>query len=392
MKALFAVIVAAGLTVAGFLAGTSWNSQVVPAALQEPGAQLAALAPAPQASTPTSPLHAELADEERATIALFERSSPSAVFVTSLAVRQDIFSFNVQQIPQGNGSGFVWDRQGHIVTNYHVIAGADAAQVTLADHSTWDARLVGGAPEKDLAVLRIEAPADRLRPLPVGRSEDLRVGQAVFAIGNPFGFDQTLTTGVISALGREILGFGNVPIRDVVQTDAAINPGNSGGPLLDSAGRLIGVNTSIYSPSGAYAGIGFAIPADAVSWVVPDLIRYGRIQRPTLGVELAPVQLARRAGIQEGALVVSVEPGSGADRAGLRGLQRDRTGRWELGDVIVAVDGEPVRSDGDVLLALEEKKAGDRVRVEVLRDGRRQTVEVPLTAPAPVRRRNGGMF
>jgi S1-C subfamily serine protease len=389
---LASLIAAAGLTAAGFMAGTSWGGRGVPAAVQVSGVQPAALAPAPQASTPTSPLRAELADEERATIALFERSSPSAVFVTSLAVRQDAFSFNVQQIPQGNGSGFVWDRQGHIVTNYHVIAGADAAQVTLADRSTWDARLVGGAPEKDLAVLRIEAPADRLRPLPVGRSEDLRVGQAVFAIGNPFGFDQTLTTGVISALGREILGFGNVPIRDVIQTDAAINPGNSGGPLLDSAGRLIGVNTSIYSPSGAYAGIGFAIPAHAVSWVVPDLIRYGRIQRPTLGVELAPAQLAYRAGIREGALVVRVEPGSGADRAGLRGLQRDRAGRWELGDVIVAVDGEPVRFDGDVLLALEEKKAGDRVRVEILRDGRRQTVEITLTAPAPVQRRGGGAF
>jgi S1-C subfamily serine protease len=205
----------------------------------------------------------------------------------------------------------------------------------------------------------------------------------VFAIGNPFGLDQTLTTGVVSAVGREIQSVGGVPIRDVVQTDAAINPGNSGGPLLDSAGRLIGVNTAIYSPSGAYAGIGFAIPEHAVRWVVPDLIRYGRVNRPTIGVELAPEQWNRQLEI-EGAVIMNVVEGSGADRAGLRGIQQGRGRRIELGDVIQSVDGKPVTSSGDLILALEERKAGDVVRVGILRDGRRQEVQVRLD---PVARR-----
>lgn len=323
----------------------------------------------------------DLQDEERATIELFERSSPAVVYITSIAVRRNAFSLNSTQIPQGSGSGFIWDRQGHVVTNYHVIANANAAQVTLADQSTWDAQLVGRAPEKDLAVLKINAPANKLTPLPIGRSENLRVGQSVFAIGNPFGLDQTLTTGVISALGREIQSVAGVPIRDVVQTDAAINPGNSGGPLLDSAGRLIGVNTAIYSPSGTYAGIGFAIPAYDVSWVVPDLIRHGRVQRPRLGIELAPETVAQRLGL-EGAVIYRVEPGSGAARAGLQGLQEDRRGRVSLGDVIVHVDGEPVRSSGDLILALEDRKPGDTVRVGLLRGERRVEVQVRLGSPA----------
>ncbi|HEY7216236.1 MAG TPA: trypsin-like peptidase domain-containing protein, partial [Thermoanaerobaculia bacterium] len=239
----------------------------------------------------------ELQQDERATIALFEHASPATVYITSLANRQDFFSLNTTQIPQGTGSGFIWDLQGHVVTNYHVVANSDAWRVTLADHSDWDAKLVGGAAEKDIAVLKIEAPANRLTALPIGRSTGLRVGQSVFAIGDPFGLDQTLTTGVVSALGREIQSLAGNPIRDMIQTDAAINPGNSGGPLLDSSGRLIGVNTAIYSPSGAYAGIGFAIPADSVSAVVRDLIAYGRIRRPTLGIQLAPEALGERLGL-----------------------------------------------------------------------------------------------
>ena len=368
---LLTILVVVGLVGAGFFAGASWAWRDAEAA-QEGGAPATAV---PAGVPPAE--HAELADDEKATIALFERASPSVCFITSIAVRQDVFSMNVQQIPQGNGSGFVWDQQGHVVTNFHVIAQADAAQVTLADGSAWPARLVGVAPEKDLAVLQIDAPAARLRPLPLGRSDDLRVGQRAFAIGNPFGFDQSLTTGVISALGREIESATGVPIRDVIQTDAAINPGNSGGPLLDSAGRLIGVNTAIYSPSGAYAGIGFAIPSHVISWAVPELIRNGRIQRPTLGVELAADPLARRLGIQ-GALVLRVEPDSGADRAGLRGTRRGLLGRIELGDVIVAVDGQAVGEGSDLVLALEEKKAGEPVKVDVMRDGRRESFQVIL--------------
>jgi S1-C subfamily serine protease len=218
----------------------------------------------------------DLAAEEKANIELFRQASPSVVYITVLSRRLDAFSLNVYEIPEGTGSGFIWDDQGHIITNFHVIRNAQAAQVTLADHSTYNAGLVGIAPNKDLAVLKIDAPKKLLRPLPIGTSHDLVVGQKTFAIGNPFGLDQTLTTGVVSALGREIRSATRQPIAGVIQTDAAINPGNSGGPLLDSAGRLIGVNTAIYSPSGAYAGIGFAIPVDTVNEVIPLLIRQGK--------------------------------------------------------------------------------------------------------------------
>ncbi len=323
----------------------------------------------------------DLTEDERATIDLFRRASPSVVYITTSAMRRDLFSLNVQEIPQGTGSGFVWDRQGHVITNFHVIRGASRARVTLADRSTWDATLVGAAPEKDLAVLRIEAPPEDLQPIPVGRSYDLAVGQDVLAIGNPFGFDQTLTTGVISALGREIESLARIPIRDVIQTDAAINPGNSGGPLLDSSGRLIGVNTAIFSPSGSYAGIGFAIPVDTVNWVIPELIANGELLRPTLGVELASDRVVRYLEM-EGALVLDVVRGSGADRAGLRPTILNRQGRIQrLGDLIVAVEGEPVESSNDLLLLLERHNPGDTVEVTVQRDDERRTVPVELGEP-----------
>jgi S1-C subfamily serine protease len=322
----------------------------------------------------------DLAADESATIELFRRVSPSVTYITSISLRQDWFTLDVQQIPRGTGSGFVWNDSGHVVTNYHVIEGASAARVTLYDRSTWDAEIVGIAPQKDLAVLRIQAPTSRLFPIAIGSSRNLLVGQKVFAIGNPFGLDQTLTTGVISALGREIESIAQIAIRDVIQIDAAINPGNSGGPLLDSAGRLIGVNTAIYSPSGAYAGIGFAIPANTVSWVVPELITKGRIERPTLGVELLTAQVIPNLDV-EGALIVRVVPDSGADRAGLRGTLTDTVGRVRLGDVIVEVDGHPVRSSDDLVLALERRQAGEMVNVTVLRNGRRRQVAVELGSP-----------
>ena len=260
-----------------------------------------------------------------------------------------------------------------------MIQNADRAQVTLADRTTWPAVLVGVAPAKDLAVLRIDAPAAKLHVLPVGSSEDLKVGQSVLAIGNPFGLDQTLTTGVISALGREIESVTQTPIRDVIQTDAAINPGNSGGPLLDSSGRLIGVNTAIYSPSGAYAGIGFSIPVDTVKWVIPELIEHGKLRRPTLGVELASSQLSERLGV-EGALVIAVQPGSGADRAGILPTRRNRDGAIELGDVIVEVEDSPVRSNNDLVLALERRAPGETVELGVLRAGKTSRLRVVLDA------------
>ena len=319
----------------------------------------------------------ELGRGERDTIEVFRRTAPSVTFITSIARRRDFFSLNIYEIPRGTGSGFVWDERGHVVTNFHVISGSSRAQVTLADQSTWDATLVGAAPEKDLAVLRIDAPVGLLSPVRVGSSSDLEVGQQVLAIGNPFGLDQTLTTGVISALGREIESQANQPIRDVIQTDAAINPGNSGGPLLDSGGRLIGVNTAIVSPSGAYAGIGFAIPVDTVNWVVPELITHGRIERPTLGVELASEQLMARWRL-EGALIMGVYRGSDAERAGLEPTYRDRRGRVVLGDLIVAVDGRKVESGLDLILLLERYRSGDRVTVGLERDGDRRDVEIVL--------------
>jgi len=225
----------------------------------------------PRAVTPRGPLLAE----EQSQIEVFRKTSPSVVHITTLETQRDFFSLNVQQVPRGTGTGFVWDERGHIVTNFHVIQNGNGARVTLADQSAYNAELVGAFPDRDLAVLRIQAPREKLPPIPVGTSRDLLVGQRVYAIGNPFGLDQTLTTGIVSALNREIESVNQRTIRGVIQTDAAINPGNSGGPLLDSAGRLIGVNTAIYSPSGASAGIGFAIPVDEVNRIVPRLIRDG---------------------------------------------------------------------------------------------------------------------
>jgi S1-C subfamily serine protease len=322
-----------------------------------------------------------LRDDERATISLFRDAAPSVVYITTLERVSSIFTRQAMDVPRGTGSGFVWDRRGHIVTNYHVIMGRGriSARVTLSDQSTWDATLAGVAPEKDLAVLRIEAPAERLTPIPIGSSGDLQVGQSVYAIGNPFGLDHTLTTGVISALGREIESLADRrPITDVVQTDAAINPGNSGGPLLDSSGRLIGVNTQIYSTSGASAGIGFAIPVDTVNWVVPDLIEYGRINRPMLGVRLVDDQLLRRYGI-EGAMIGGTTRGSGAEGAGLQGVRETRRGIL-MGDVIVAIDEHPIRSSNDLFLVMEKYRAGDEVTVTVIRDGEEIKARVRLSS------------
>ena len=321
----------------------------------------------------------ELSAGEKSTIAVFREASPSVVHITVIAVQRDLFTLNLYQIPEGTGSGFVWDNSGNIITNFHVIQNADAAQVTLADQSTWKARRVGAAPDKDLAVLRIDAPANKLRAIPVGTSKDLQVGQSVFAIGNPFGLDQSLTTGVISALGREIESVTRRPIQGVIQTDAAINPGNSGGPLLDSAGRLIGVNTAIYSPSGASAGIGFAIPVDTVNRIVPELIRSGKVTRPGLGVQLAEDQLAERLGVT-GVLVVEVVQGSAAAKAGLRPTRREASGRVRLGDVITSIDGKKIESPNELFLALEKYKIGDSVNVSLLREGKAVQVKITLEA------------
>ena len=333
----------------------------------------------PRAAPRTVAARGELLADEKSTITLFRQASPSVVNITAIGVERDLFTLNLYQIPQGTGSGFVWDTNGDIITNFHVIQNADAAQVTLADQSNWKARVVGVAPDKDLAVLRIDAPGNRLRPIPIGTSKDLQVGQSVFAIGNPFGLDQTLTTGIISALNREIESVTRRPIQGVIQSDAAINPGNSGGPLLDSAGRLIGVNTAIYSPSGASAGIGFAIPVDTVNRIVPELIRSGKVTRPGLGIQIADEQIAQRLGVT-GILVVDVTRGGAAAKAGIQPTRRDGQGRLRLGDVITAVDGKKVESPNDLYLALEKFKVGDTINVSLLRNGKTVEAKVALEA------------
>ena len=321
----------------------------------------------------------DLAAEEKSNIELFRLSSPSVVYITRLAMRRDRFSLNLFEIPQGTGSGFVWNDQGHVITNFHVIQGASALRVTLADNSEWDARVVGMAPDQDLAVLFINAPKSRLKPIAVGQSANLLVGQRVFAIGNPFGLDQTLTTGIISALGREINGASGRKISGVIQTDAAINPGNSGGPLLDSAGRLIGVNTAIFSPSGSNAGIGFAVPVDTVNRVVPQLLRHGRVIRPGLGIHVADRGTAERFGVR-GVLIIRVQKGSAAEGAGLRGTGRNRAGSLVLGDVIVGVGEKSVTSLNELLDVLDEHKVGDVVEVHLMRDGNRMSLNIKLQA------------
>ena len=330
----------------------------------------------PRAITPRG----NLAEDEQTTIELFDEASQSVVYITTLAVRQDAFNLNVFEIPQGTGTGIVWDQDGHVVTNYHVIQSANAARVTLADGTVSDARLVGADPDKDLAVLKIDAPKRRLKPIAIGTSRDLQVGQKVFAIGNPFGLDHTLTTGVIGGLGREIQSAGGKPIQGVIQTDAAINPGNSGGPLLDSAGRLVGVNTAIIAPSETSAnGIGFAVPVDIVNRVVPELIRHGRVSRPGLGIVAAPPKLNERLGLK-GVVVMRVIEGGAAEAAGIQPIRRQADGTLDLGDVIVAIDDIPVEELDDLFRVLDTHKVGDTVRVTVQRHSRR--LELPLTLQA----------
>ncbi|XP_062181342.1 protease Do-like 1, chloroplastic [Phragmites australis] len=320
----------------------------------------------------------KLQADELATVRLFQENTPSVVYITNLAVRQDAFTLDVLEVPQGSGSGFVWDKSGHIVTNFHVIRGASDLRVTLADQSVYEAQVVGFDQDKDVAVLRIKAPKDKLRPLPVGMSADLLVGQKVYAIGNPFGLDHTLTTGVISGLRREISSAATGrPIQDVIQTDAAINPGNSGGPLLDSSGTLIGVNTAIYSPSGASSGVGFSIPVDTVGGIVDQLIKFGKVTRPILGIKFAPDQSVEQLGLS-GVLVLDAPPNGPAGKAGLQPTKRDAYGRLILGDIITSVNGTKVTNGSDLYRILDQCKVGETVTVEVLRGDHREKIPVVL--------------
>lgn len=314
---------------------------------------------------------------EEATIKLFQEAAPSVVFINTSKVRRDYWTRNIMEIPSGSGSGFVWDIAGHIVTNFHVIQGASKITVTLSNQESYDAILVGTEPDKDLAVLKLaQAPSD-LRPIKVGSSSDLQVGQSVYAIGNPFGLDQSLTTGIISALGREIKSVTGRSIKEVIQTDAAINPGNSGGPLLDSSGRLIGVNTMIYSPSGASAGIGFSIPVDEVNWTITDLLN--QTKRPIIGITLVPAQYLNNTSIK-GAVVLEVSDNSPAARAGLQPTSRASNGGIQWGDVITAIDNKRVESNNDLIEVLENYEVGDEVVATISRNGKSITKKIVLAA------------
>ena len=337
-----------------------------------------ALTPSPARPRPVDP-RGPLHDWEKVSIQRFKEAAPSVVYITTTEERsRDLFGFDVVEVPAGSGTGLVWDAQGHVVTNFHVIQGATRAFITLADGSRHEAAYVGGAPDKDLAVLLLARTPPKLRPIPLGSSADLQVGQSVLAIGNPFGLDQTLTTGVVSALGREIQSVTRRRITGVIQTDAAINPGNSGGPLLDSAGRLIGVNTAIQSPSGASAGIGFAVPVDTVNRVVPQLIARGRLERPDLGFEpVAPRLVERAFGPQKGVMVGKVLRGGAAARAGLRGVGAD--GRRVLpGDLIQAVNGRPVEDWDGLLDAVEALPLGSTAELDLRREGRMLRLAIRL--------------
>ncbi|HEV7555520.1 MAG TPA: trypsin-like peptidase domain-containing protein, partial [Kofleriaceae bacterium] len=330
--------------------------------------------PRPIAQRPDDKLGAD----ESSTIDVFGKFSRSVVHITSLETHRDRMTLDVTEIPQGTGSGFVWDQIGHIVTNFHVVQAGDRASVTLNDGSTYPAQIVGTAPDKDIAVLKIDAPPQKLLPLPIGQSSTLKVGQKVLAIGNPFGLDQTLTTGVISGLGREIKSVSGRPIQDVIQTDASINPGNSGGPLLDSSGRLIGINTAIYSPSGANAGIGFAVPADTVNAMVPQILEHGRVVRPGLGINILSDQIVQQQHI-EGVVILGVTPGGAADQAGISGAKQSQNG-LTLGDVIVNVDGSDIKKSSDLFKVLDAHKVGDTVDLTIQNEGKRRTVKVALQA------------
>mmetsp|Transcript_35717 Transcript_35717/g.73021 ORF Transcript_35717/g.73021 Transcript_35717/m.73021 type:complete len:498 (-) Transcript_35717:66-1559(-) len=347
--------------------------------------------------------------EEEARISIFERVAPSVVYIDTFKQKQDVFSTDIMEIPIGSGSGFIWDNEGHIVTNFHVIQQAKSAQIAILTpnngikssssaaiepaytsvrpgalgsngsttfkdftRTVYKARVVGVDPTKDIAVLKVDnednSPIKQLRPIQLGTSTGLRVGQGSLAIGNPFGLDHTLTTGVISGIGREVKSPSGRPISNVIQTDAAINPGNSGGPLLDSKGRVIGMATAIYSPSGASAGIGFAVPVDTVKYIVTQLIENGQIVRPLLGVNILDSKQSRQTlGITKGVLILEVKPGTPAAAAGLKGIRRTESGIIEIGDIIIAVDGTSIEKEGDLFKAIEDYKPGDTVKVTVNR-------------------------
>ena len=331
--------------------------------------------------TPAAIADPSTVSDEQNSIDVYRTYSPGVAFITSTSVMENYYGQEFER-ESGSGSGSVIDNQGHILTNYHVIEGAQKLTVSLGGEKVFPAKVVGGDPDTDLAVIKIEPPAEGLTIIPFGDSEKLVVGQKVLAIGNPFGLDRTLTTGVISGLQRPIRARNNRPIEGAIQTDASINPGNSGGPLLDKYGKIIGINSQILSPQGGSVGVGFAIPVSIAKRVIPQLIQFGEVRRPKLGASLADVNKLIRQGvglpIESGLLVRGVLPGSAAQRAGLRGLQQDTRGEIILGDIITSVDREQMNSLDDLYKFLDKKQINDTVQVEIFRDGKRQTVPMKL--------------
>lgn len=320
-----------------------------------------------------------LLPNERNNVEIFQRVAPKVVYVHRLTTVVGKASQRLN-IPDGAGSGILWDTKGHVVTNFHVINGADNLAVSIGK-DTFPARVVGSEPRKDIAVLAIKSPKalallETFEPLEIAHTRDLLVGQKAIAIGNPFGFDHSLTTGVISALGRQVPGAGGVAIRDMIQTDASINPGNSGGPLLDSAGRLIGINTAIYSQTGVSAGVGFAVPADDVVRIATQIIQYGRPILAGFGVQRVETAAALRLGVMKGVLISEVIPNTPAERAGLRGTYRNHWGRLVLGDIIVAFNGHPVANYDALYNLLTDVKVGEQVTITILREGKKRNVKM----------------
>jgi len=324
-----------------------------------------------------APSQGNLGADERLTIDVFKSVSPSVVFITNKRLQRGFFSLGVTEVPQGAGSGFLWDGRGHIVTNFHVIYEAHEIEVALQDGRRFSADIVGADPDHDLAVLRVPVGRFKIKPTMIGSSKNLEVGQKVLAIGNPFGLDSTLTTGIISALGRTIQSMTKRYIHNVIQTDAAINPGNSGGPLLDSFGRVIGVNTSIVSPSGSSAGIGFAVPVDTVNRIVTQLINQGEVSRPGLGVSLVPNRYMVQWGM-EGAAILQVDKGSSAGAAGLKGITKFPNGEIEIGDVIIECAGYPVKKNSDLIKALDRHQVGDEIEIVFTRKSNKMQIKVIL--------------
>src|SRR2546425_3308919 len=329
-----------------------------------------------------------LATDEQNNIEIYRALSPGVVNVHSTSYARDFFGFVEPR--EGSGSGSIIDAEGDILTNYHVIENAQKLSVSLGGQKDYPAKLIGGDPDTDLAVIRlVEKPREPLTLVPLGDSDKLSVGQKVLAIGNPFGLDRTLTTGVISGLERPIRAQNNRQIEGAIQTDASINPGNSGGPLLDSHGRMIGINSQILSPSGASAGVGFAIPVSIAKRIIPQLIRSGEVRRPKLGIiprDVAPLANQVRMPVSDGVLILQVQPGGGAANAGLRGTVQTEEGDIEFGDIIVGIEGEKVKNNDDLFKVLDKHQVGDTVNVEVVRNGRHLTVPVRLTEPTDRRR------